>query len=66
MAKYKAKSSYKKLDDSENFNAFSSSSKHRKLMNGQSVVITDIPEGLSEHLTKEGKPIKSPKLKENK
>jgi len=65
MAKYKAKASYKKLDDSENFNAFSSASKHRRLMDGQSVEIADIPEELSEHLTKEGKPKKSPKPKEN-
>lgn len=48
--KYKAKESYKKLDDSKNFNAFSSSAKHHQLMAGQSVKITQVPKELKSHL----------------
>jgi len=48
--KYKAKESYKKLDDSKNFNAFSSSTKHERLLTGESVEITEVPKALQSHL----------------
>ncbi len=51
MAKYKAKESYKNLDDSKNYNSFGSASKHLWLNAGLEVEIKDIPEGLKEHLT---------------
>ena len=51
MAKYKAKASYKDLDDTNNFNAFGSASKHLWLKAGLEVEIKSVPEVLKEHLT---------------
>ena len=51
MAKYKAKGSYKDLDDTKNYNAFGSASKHLWLMEGLEVEIKSVPDGLKEHLT---------------
>ena len=51
MAKYKAKASYKDLDDTKNYNAFGSASKHLWLMEGLEVEIKSVPDGLKEHLT---------------
>ena len=60
--KYKAKESYKKLDDSKNFNAFSSSAKHQRLMAGDAIKITDVPKELKAHLeSAEPKPKKESK-----
>ena len=50
MAKYKAKASYKELDDTKNFNAFGSASKHLWLMEGLEVEIKSVPKDLKEHL----------------
>ena len=51
MAKYKAKASYKDLDDTKNFHAFDSASKHLLLKAGIEVEIKSVPEDLKEHLT---------------
>lgn len=48
--KYKAKESYKKLSDDKNYCAFFSPAKHQRLMNGESVEITEVPESLKTHL----------------
>jgi len=49
---YKAKPSYKKLKDSENFNHFGSPVKHYKLINDEEINATDLPKELEKHLTK--------------
>ena len=49
--KYKAKASYAGLDDTKNFNAFGSASKHLWLMAGLEVEIKIVPKKLKEHLT---------------
>ena len=49
--KYKAKASYKGLDDTKNFNAFGSASKHLWLRAGLEVEIKNVPKKLKEHLT---------------
>jgi len=60
--KYKAKESYKKLDDSKNYCAFSSPSKHRQLMAGLEVKISEVPKELQAHLeSAEPKPKKEVK-----
>ena len=52
MAKYKAKSSYKDLDDTQNFKALKSCSTHSRLKAGLEVEYKgNIPKGLKEHLT---------------
>ena len=51
IKKYKAKESYKGLDNTKNFNAFGSASKHLWLMEGLEVEIKSVPDGLKEHLT---------------
>tara|TARA_Y100000593_G_scaffold30588_1_gene60615 strand:- start:149 stop:337 length:189 start_codon:yes stop_codon:yes gene_type:complete len=51
MAKYKAKSSYHELDDTKNYNAFGSASKHLWLKEGLVIDIKDVPKTLKEHLT---------------
>ncbi len=48
--KYKAKESYKKLDDSKNFYAFGDSSKHILLMAGVTIEMETPPKELVEHL----------------
>tara|TARA_B100000508_G_C11280616_1_gene190360 strand:- start:127 stop:315 length:189 start_codon:yes stop_codon:yes gene_type:complete len=47
---YKAKESYFKLKDDENFNAFSDPAKHNKLMASRSIEITEPPKSLIKHL----------------
>lgn len=47
---YKAKESYFKLKDDKNFNAFDSPSKHYRLLNGEGVEITSLPNSLKNHL----------------
>jgi|TARA_R100000234_G_scaffold105001_1_gene75092 hypothetical protein len=47
---YKAKESYFKLKDSENFCAHWSSNKHKLLVAGCSVEITSVPKSLEKHL----------------
>ena len=50
--KYKAKSTYKDLDDTENFNSLLSSSTHLKLKAGLEVDYKgNIPKQLKQHLT---------------
>jgi|TARA_R100000458_G_C8134844_1_gene148391 hypothetical protein len=49
--KYKAKASYKGLDDTENFNAHGSASKHLWLLEGLEVEIKNVPKNIKEHLT---------------
>ena len=51
MAKYKAKASYKELNNTKNFHAFGSASKHLWLMEGLEVEIKNVPNKLKEHLT---------------
>ena len=52
MAKYKAKSSYKDLDDTQNFKALKSCSTHLKLKAGLEIEWKhDITKELKEHLT---------------
>ena len=48
--KYKVKDSYKKLDDSKNYNAFGSPAKHMRLMAGHEVEIDSVPKELEKHL----------------
>jgi hypothetical protein len=48
--KVKAKESYKKLSNSKNMCAFLSPSKHQRLMNGETVNITEVPKTLIIHL----------------
>ena len=48
--KYKAKASYKKLDDSKNFYAFQDSSKHNMLMAGGVIEMESVPKELEKHL----------------
>ena len=49
---YKAKPSYKKLKDSENYNHFGSPVKHFKLLNDEEINVTDLPKELEKHLIK--------------
>ena len=52
MAKYKAKSSYKELDDTKNFKSLLSCSTHLRLKAGLVVEWKhDVPKELKEHLT---------------
>ena len=52
MAKYKAKASYKELDDTKNFKSLKSCSTHLKLKAGLVVEWKkEIPKDLQEHLT---------------
>ncbi len=48
--KYKAKESYKKLSNDKNFNAFSSSAKHQRLMRGEEIELSEVPKELKSHL----------------
>tara|TARA_R110002020_G_scaffold221945_1_gene430187 strand:+ start:771 stop:953 length:183 start_codon:yes stop_codon:yes gene_type:complete len=49
---YKAKPSYKKLKDSENYNHLGSPVKHYKLLNDEEINVTDLPKELEKHLIK--------------
>ena len=59
MAKYKAKESYKKLTQSENYCAYGSGSSHLILLDG-GVIEKDVPKKLLEHLIE----VKSKAIKE--
>jgi len=48
--KVKAKESYFKLKDSENFRAHWSPNKHKLLVAGCSVEVTNVPKSLEKHL----------------
>ena len=51
MAKYKAKASYKDLDDTKNFNSLLSASTHLKLIADEEVEWKGkIPKNLADHL----------------
>ena len=50
MAKYKAKKSYLKLKDTENFDGLGSPSKHGMLVAGYTLELEDIPEKIKPHL----------------
>lgn len=52
MAKYKAKESYLKLTNEENFIAYQSASTHLKLINGLKVEIKSVPKKIEKHLNK--------------
>jgi hypothetical protein len=49
--KYKAKKSYKELGDNENYMSLGSPIKHNRLLAGEEVEITSLPQGLEEHLS---------------
>tara|TARA_Y100001951_G_C11230375_1_gene234241 strand:- start:242 stop:424 length:183 start_codon:yes stop_codon:yes gene_type:complete len=49
---YKAKASYKKLKDSENYNHFGSPVKHHRLLNDEKINVTNLPKELEKHLIK--------------
>ena len=52
MAKYKAKASYKELEDTKNFKSLLSCSTHLKLKAGLTIEWkNEIPKDLKEHLT---------------
>ena len=52
MAKYKAKASYKELDNTKNFKSLKSTSTHLKLKAGLEIEWKkEIPKDLQEHLT---------------
>jgi hypothetical protein len=59
--KYKAKDSYKKLKDSENYKSFDSPVKHNRLLAGEEVEIDSPPESLAKHLDCIDKKIKGVK-----
>ena len=50
MAMYKAKKSYLKLKESENFDGLGSSSKHGLLVAGHTLELEDVPEKIKPHL----------------
>ena len=59
---YKAKASYFKLKDSENFCAHWSANKHKQLLAGGTIDVTDLPQSLEKHLEK----VDVKKVKESK
>ena len=48
--KYRAKESYKKLDDTKNFKAHWSYNEHQLLLANCEIEITDVPQSLEKHL----------------
>tara|TARA_R100000234_G_C4883740_1_gene128491 strand:+ start:228 stop:404 length:177 start_codon:yes stop_codon:yes gene_type:complete len=48
--RYKAKESYFKLSDEKNFCAYWSRNKHKILLSGESVEVTEVPKDLEKHL----------------
>ena len=50
MAMYKAKKSYLKLKESENFDGLGSPSKHGMLVAGYTLDLEDVPENIKPHL----------------
>ena len=50
MAMYKAKKSYLKLKESENFDGLGSPSKHGMLVAGYTLELEDVPEKIKPHL----------------
>ena len=50
MAMYKAKKSYLKLKDTENYDGLGSPSKHGLLVAGHTLELEDVPENIRLHL----------------
>ena len=50
MAMYKAKKSYLKLKDTENYDGLGSPSKHGLLVAGHTIELEDVPENIRLHL----------------
>ena len=57
MAMYKAKKSYLKLKESENFDGLGSPSKHGRLVAGETLEFADVPDKIKSHLQEIGKKI---------
>jgi len=57
MAKYKIKKSYLELKDTENYCSLGSPSKHGRLVAGETLELSDVPEKVKSHLQEVGKKI---------
>tara|TARA_Y100000310_G_scaffold63412_1_gene58792 strand:- start:416 stop:604 length:189 start_codon:yes stop_codon:yes gene_type:complete len=57
MAKYKIKKSYLELKDTENYCSLGSPSKHGRLIAGETLELSDVPEKVKSHLQEVGKKI---------
>tara|TARA_R110002020_G_scaffold17500_2_gene61389 strand:+ start:204 stop:389 length:186 start_codon:yes stop_codon:yes gene_type:complete len=61
MPKYKIKKSYLDLKDTENFCSLGSPSKHGRLVAGETLELSNVPEKIKPHLTEVGKKTKKEK-----
>ena len=50
MAKYKIKKSYLELKDTENYCSLGSPSKHGRLVAGETLELTNVPDKIKSHL----------------
>ena len=50
MAKYKIKKSYLELKDTENYCSLGSASKHGRLVSGEALELTNVPDKIKSHL----------------
>jgi|TARA_Y100000034_G_scaffold114895_1_gene151464 hypothetical protein len=57
MAKYKIKKSYLELKDTENYCSLGSPAKHGRLIAGETLELSDVPEKVKSHLQEVGKKI---------
>ncbi len=57
MTMYKAKKSYLKLKETDNFDGLGSPSKHGLLVAGHTLNLSDVPEKIKPHLEQVGKKI---------
>ena len=57
MAKYKIKKSYLELKDTENYCSLGSPSKHGRLVAGEALELSGVPEKIKSHLQEVGKKI---------
>ena len=55
MTMYKAKKSYLKLKETDNFDGLGSPSKHGLLVAGHTLNLSDVPEKIKPHLEQVGK-----------
>ena len=55
MAMYKAKKSYLELKDTENYCSLGSPSKHGRLVSGETLELTNVPDKIKSHLQEIGK-----------
>ena len=55
MAKYKIKKSYLELKDTENYCSLGSPSKHGRLVAGETLELTNVPDRIKSHLQEIGK-----------